>query len=107
MLSIVTELEGQLAAARAELGERESYMRPDSAPVRQLRARVTALSQQVKDERARLANESGADLTRLIEGYEPLQLDHQLAQQRYSSALTSLELARADASVASALLARR
>ena len=97
VLSIITALEGQLAGAKAELLETESIMHSDSVQVKTLQNRVAALTQQVKRERARLASESGSDLTRLIDGYAPLLLDQELAQHRYTSALASLEVARADA----------
>lgn len=97
VLSIVTELEGQLAGAKAELLETEAIMRSDSVQVKTLRNRVEALTRQVEIERARLASEGGSDLTRVIEGYAPLMLEQKLAEHRYSSALTSLEVARADA----------
>ena len=97
VLSIVTALEGQLAGAKAELLETESIMHSDSVQVKTLRNRVAALTQQVESERARLASEGGSDLTRLIDGYAPLLLEQELAQHRYSSALASLEVARADA----------
>ena len=97
VLSIITALEGQLAGAETELLETESIMHSDSVQVRTLRNRVAALTQQVERERARLASESGSALTRLIDGYAPLLLDQELAQHRYTSALASLEVARADA----------
>lgn len=97
VLSIVTALEGQLAGAKAELLETESVMHSESVQVKTLQNRVAALTQQVESERARLASEGGSDLTRLIEGYAPLLLEQELAQHRYSSALASLEVARADA----------
>ena len=97
VLSIVTEMEGQLAGAKAELLETEAVMHSDSVQVKTLRNRVEALTRQVEIERARLASESGSDLTRLIEGYAPLMLEQKLAEHRYSSALASLEVARADA----------
>ena len=97
VLSIVTALESQLAGAKAELLETESVMHSESVQVKTLQNRVAALTQQVESERARLASEGGSDLTRLIEGYAPLLLEQELAQHRYSSALASLEVARADA----------
>ena len=97
VLSIITALEGRLAGAKAELLETESIMHSDSVQVKTLQNRVAALTQQVERERARLASESGSDLTRLIDGYAPLLLDQELAQHRYTSALASLEVARADA----------
>ena len=74
-------------------------MKPDSAQVATLRARVDALKAQISEERKRLADSDtpGRDFTSLIDSYEPLALEKTLAQQRYSSALTSLEVARAEA----------
>ena len=97
VLSIVTSLEAQLAGAKAELLETEGIMHADSVQVKTLQNRVAALTQQVERERGRLASEGGSDLTRLIDGYAPLLLDQKLAEHRYSSALASLEVARADA----------
>ena len=97
VLSIITALEGQLAEANTALLEAESVMHSDSVQVKTLRNRVSALTQQVDSERARLASEGGSDLTRLIDGYAPLMLDQELAQHRYTSALASLEVARVDA----------
>ncbi len=97
VLSIVTTLESQLAEAKAELLETQSVMHSESVQVKTLQNRVAALTAQVESERARLASEGGSDLTRLIEGYAPLLLEQELAQHRYSSALASLEVARADA----------
>ena len=97
VLSIITSLEGQLAGAKANLLETQGVMHSDSVQVKTLQNRVAALAQQVDSERARLASEGGSDLTRLIDGYAPLLLEQELAQHRYSSALASLEVARADA----------
>lgn len=97
VLSIVTGLETQLAAARTELLEAESFMQPQSARVRSLRTRVSALTRQVENERHRLANEGDTDLTKLLYGYEPLILEQKLAEQLYASALSSLEVARTEA----------
>lgn len=97
VLSIITGLESQLADAKAQLIERSAFMQSDSASVKQLQNKVVALERQVNSERKRLAGESGTELTRLIDGYEPLVLEQKLAEQRYSSALTSLVVSRAEA----------
>ncbi len=97
VLGIVTKLESELANAKAELIGASSMMRSSSPKVKNLMNRVAALETQVDRERQRLANESGPDLTALIDGYEPLVLEKELAKQQYTSALTSLELARAEA----------
>jgi capsular polysaccharide transport system permease protein len=97
VLGLVMTLEGSLAQAKAELIEAESYLRSDSTQIKQLKARIAALQSQINNERQRLTGKDEADLTRLISGYQPLILDQTLAEQRYASALASMELARADA----------
>ncbi|MFQ5973538.1 MAG: hypothetical protein ACE5Q3_14510 [Alphaproteobacteria bacterium] len=97
VLSIITELETQLAATRADLNEARSVMRDKSPQVRNLETRVAALARQVAEQRHRLTNVDSTDLTSLIERYQPLVLEQELAKQRYGSALTSLEAARAEA----------
>ncbi len=97
VLSIITELETQLAGTRADLIEARSIMRDKSPQVRNLQTRVAALARQVAEQRHRLTNADSTDLTSLIERYQPLVLEQELAKQRYGSALTSLEAARAEA----------
>ena len=97
VLSIITELEMQLAGSRAKLIEAKSVMRAESPQVLNLEARESALARQVAEERDRLANSHSTDLTSLIDRYQPLVLEQELAKQRYGSALTSLEVARAEA----------
>ena len=97
VLGIITGLEAQLADAKAQLIETTTYMRSDSQQAKQLRNKVAALERQIDNDRNRLAGQSGTELTRLIDGYEPLLLEQNLAAQRYASALTSLEVARAEA----------
>jgi capsular polysaccharide transport system permease protein len=99
VLGIVTELESRLAEARTQLIEAKSFISSASPQIGVLDAKVQALKQQVVEERRRLASEGGmsTDYTQLIDDYEPLVLEQELAKQRYASTLTSLELARAEA----------
>jgi capsular polysaccharide transport system permease protein len=99
VLGIVTGLEGQLAAARAELIQAENFMQGDSPQVQNLRNKALALEQQIKQERKRLTTDEDSviDYTQLIDTYEPLVLETELAKRQYTSALGSLELARAEA----------
>lgn len=99
VLGIVTELESRLAQARTTLIEAKSFISAASPQIGVLGAKVQALQQQVVKERQRLASEGGisTDYTQLIDNYEPLVLEQELAKQRYASTLTSLEIARAEA----------
>jgi capsular polysaccharide transport system permease protein len=95
---IITELETHLATTRAELLQARSYMQDSSPQVRVLQGKVDALERQVASERRRLSNEeSSSDYTRLIDNFEPLLLEKELATQQYSSTLASMELARIEA----------
>lgn len=99
VLRIVTELEGRLAESRAELIQAENFMSADSPQVLNIRNKVNALALQITNERQRLTSgkDSVIDYTSLIDTYEPLALEKELARQFYASALASLEVARAEA----------
>jgi capsular polysaccharide transport system permease protein len=97
VLGIVTGIEQRLAEARAELSEARGYMREDSAAVKALQYRVVALTKQLDIEQSRLAGKQGEHLSGLIEDYQPLVLEQELAREYYTSALASLENARLEA----------
>jgi len=100
VLGIITELESQLAVARTQLIEAQGYMQRSSPQVQVLRGKVEALEKQVLDERKRLSNddeESGVNYTTLIDSYQPLMLEQELATKQYASSLASLEVARIEA----------
>ena len=97
-LKIVAELEAKLVETRAHLIEAKSFMQNNSPQVEVLQSKVNALEKQVQDERQRLASkDSTHNYTELIDEYQPLALEQELAKHRYASALTSLEAARAEA----------
>jgi capsular polysaccharide transport system permease protein len=97
VLGIVTGIEQRLAEARAELSEARSYMQEESAAVKALKNRVVALKKQLDIEQKRLAGKQGERLSGLIEDYQPLVLEQELAREYYTSALASLENARLEA----------
>jgi capsular polysaccharide transport system permease protein len=92
----IARLDGALAQARAELQEKRSFMRPDNPQIQVLNNRIAALSAQIGVERARLTR-GGETLTQQLSGYERLQLEREFAERQLSSAIASLETARADA----------
>jgi len=97
ILSMVTGIETKLIEARAELGEKRAYMQESSPDVVTLKNRVNALSRQLRLEKGRVVGGEGTQMNNLIESYQPLMLDQEMAQQQYASALTSLEVARIEA----------
>jgi len=96
-IGIVSSLEKELVDTRATLIERLAYMRAESPTVVSLRNRVVALERQLSLEKGRMAGGEGRQMNGLIESYQPLILEQEIAQQRYASALSSLELARIEA----------
>jgi capsular polysaccharide transport system permease protein len=98
LMGIVAGLEGRLIESRADLSEKEAFMKSDSPAIVSLRNRVNALSRQLRLEKGRLVGgEEGQQLSGLIEDYQPLALSRELAQLQYTSALSSLEIARLEA----------
>jgi len=95
----MTGIESKLVEARATLSEKRAYMRDSSPEVISLKNRVNALSRQLRLEKGRVVGDgdSGQQMNNLIESYQPLALEQEMAQQQYASSLTSLEVARVEA----------
>ena len=98
LLGIVSGLENRLIEARALLSEKLAFMRENSPEIVGLKNKINALSKQMHIEKGRLSGgENEFEMGGLIEAYQPLILDQELASQQYASALGSLELARIEA----------
>ncbi len=99
ILAIRNELESELAKTKAELREVSAFMQPSSHKVVALKQRINSLNQQIENENRRLVNPNKeGSLSASIARFEPLVIEKEFAQQAYESALTSLELARVEAS---------
>jgi capsular polysaccharide transport system permease protein len=93
------ELKGELAMARAELMEARAFMQPNAPKVVALEERVRSLSAQVAEESRRLVNPKGdKGLTNSMAEFDAAMVEKEFAQSAYQSALTSLEMARSEAS---------
>ena len=90
-------IETRISETRAELSEKLAYMREDSADVVVLENRLNALERQLGLERGRVTGGGDGTLGALIESFQPLVLEQEMAQQQYAVALASLESARVDA----------
>lgn len=99
LLGIVSGIEGKLVEARSTLSEKRAYMRETAPEIVSLKNRINALNKQLAIEKGRLVGSGGQnpEMSGLIEDYRPLVLEQELAQQQYASALTSLEMARLEA----------
>ena len=98
LVELVAVIEGKLVEARTELSEKLAFMREGSSEIVSLRNRIKALDRQLSLEKGRVSGKTGGtELSGLIDTYQPLVLDQEIAQQQYTSALTSMELARLEA----------
>ncbi|MCR9212237.1 MAG: hypothetical protein NXI13_00855 [Proteobacteria bacterium] len=99
--TIVASIELELSKAQTEISQLRSYLREDSAQIVAAKARLSALQQQLKQERARLAGEaseaSEGNYVPLLADYERLVIEDEFAKAAYTAAGTSMELARAEA----------
>lgn len=95
VLRTVGALSLQLVDARAQL-EVTRQASPNSPQIAPLRARITAIQQQMDQERAILAGDDKSLAPRIAE-YERLTLLRGFAEKNYVSALNLLEAARLDA----------
>jgi capsular polysaccharide transport system permease protein len=98
-------LEQELTKSRAELQEKQVYMRPDNPQIVNLRNRVAALERQIDEDRRRMTVGTNA-LPSQLAAYERLMLERDFADKQLASATASQELARIDARRQQLYLAR-
>ncbi len=97
-MSVRTQLEVELAKARAELSSARAFMTPSAPKVQELEARVRALSGQVEAEKNRLVDPENEDgIAESLAQFETVMIEKEFAQKSYQSAMAALELARAEA----------
>lgn len=97
-MEIRAKLEGELARARAELMQRKSFMKDDAPQVLAAESVVKSLSAQVSNESRRLVDpRKPAGLGSSLADFEGAMVEKEFSQKFYQSAMTNLEVARADA----------
>lgn len=97
---IVSKLEEELARYKTELASLRSYMREDSAQIAGVKARIGAIEQQLRSERGRLTSspdDPATTFSDVLADYERLLIEEEFARSAYTSAVSALEIARADA----------
>ncbi|MCL2914150.1 lipopolysaccharide biosynthesis protein [Shewanella corallii] len=97
LLSAVHQLEAEIITQETELKSLQAYMRPDTAQVKALEYRIEALRQQLVQEKAKLTSSNQESLNKLAADFKEIELNTKLSADLYASALTSLEMARAEA----------
>lgn len=98
---IISGLESELATAEAEKRRLLSYQRGDSPNVIALKGKIDSLKDQITHESKRLVkadNHNKQTINEVYGEYKELELEVEVAQTTYLSALTALEGARIEAS---------
>lgn len=94
---VVATLEADLARLQAQRNALASYQSTQSSQLREVERNITALRDQIVEQRDRIAQASGDSLNSVSAQYETLELQAQFAQETYSSALAALENTRLEA----------
>lgn len=92
-IGLVTELTGQLSAARAQLNAMRGVISPTSPQVRALQMRVQALNAELAGQAGRLTGSTNT-IAQDIGGYEGLKLRSDFLAKRYDAAASALQQAR-------------
>jgi len=95
MFDTLSSMESKLASERLQLAELERTL-PDSPLSAGIQQQITVLGQQIEGQRGRLAGGNGSMAPKIAE-YEQLLLRQEFASKELTSALASLESARAEA----------
>lgn len=97
-MTIRTQLEAELAKARAELMQLKSFMNDDAPQVRVANEKIKALSAQVSGESRRLVDPTKPNgLNTSLADFDAAMVEKEFAQKAYESTMATLEIARADA----------
>lgn len=95
-IRLVSSLEQNLSAARAQLASMSGIIRPDSPQYVALARRVQALQAQVGAQSGRLTG-GGTAIAADLGGYEDLRIRQEFAAKRYETAAAAFEKARSEA----------
>jgi capsular polysaccharide transport system permease protein len=97
-MSLRTELEGELAKARAQVMELRAYMNADAPQVLAAQERVKSMSALVAQEGKRLVDpKRDSGISSSFGDFEAAMVEKEFAQRAYEAALAALELSRSDA----------
>jgi capsular polysaccharide transport system permease protein len=93
-IRLVSDLNGNLAQARAQLASMAGSIKSDSPQYRALTARIQALQAQVGAQTGRMASSGGRSIATDLGAFESLRMRQDFAAKRYASAAAALEQAR-------------
>ena len=98
---LIATLEGEWVDLQAQISSLKTRVAPGARTLTQLERRATALQAQINERRNAVGTGSSSNTNATnadaLSRFEALKIEQTFAQQRYASALTSLEQARIDA----------
>ncbi len=93
-VTLVGQLEAELAKTRAELETTRRFMNEDTHQIQALKNKMSGIEEQIEFEKDRIASTKNPELIKTLEKFEELTMEHEFAQKVYLSAIASLEAAR-------------
>ena len=92
---LVSKLQDELIAVKTQLSQVEAVT-PDNPQIPALKAREASVRKEINNEMAKILG-GGSSIANKTADYERLTLEHKLAQQQLTSAMTSLDNANTEA----------
>jgi capsular polysaccharide transport system permease protein len=96
-MTLIAQLNAQIAQDQAQLAQMQGYLSPDSQQAVTLRNRIKALRDQIQSQTAALTGANGGALAPELPEYQVLEMKLQFAQQSYTSAENALVAANENA----------
>lgn len=97
LLAAINQLEGDLITQQTELKSLLTFMRDDAAEVQAKKNRISALQDQLKEEKGRLTSQDEQSLNKINVNFQEIRLNAELASDLYATSLASLESVRSEA----------
>lgn len=97
LLTAINGIESAIITEETELKSLLAFMRKDAPEVKAKQIRVTALREQLVQEKKRLTSDDQQSLNKINNNYQEIKLNTELAADLYKSALAGLEVVRAEA----------
>jgi capsular polysaccharide transport system permease protein len=97
LLAAIGELQASIIKANAKLKEMSAVMRNDAAEVRAQHNLIASLSEQLIEEKSKLTSADQQSLNKINANFNEIKLSVELASGLYQSALSGMEVVRADA----------
>ena len=97
---LIATLQGELARIDSEIASSGAFLADDAPSMVVMKARRQSIVDQIDAARGQIDGSTavqGGDVARMLSGFEELEVERQFAQQAYTTALASLEAARAEA----------